>query len=826
MARVPSGVGPETQVRCTACGTTFKLKEVTTALQRPKTDSGQVKPSGESVDAVVGATLGGFHIIEEIGSGGMGTAYKAVQLSLDRPVAVKVLSKQFTQDPKFVERFLRESKVMSALDHPNVVTIYDRDRQGDLLYFAMEYVDGPSLRSLLRTCGGRVNVGEAVRITRQVGAGLSYAHQEGIVHRDIKPANILMTRIGVPKISDFGIAAAAGEVGGNTLTVTRSSIGTAIYAAPEQHEDARNVDARADIYSLGVMLYEMLTGKLPIGAYKRPSQIDNRLPRELDSIIDKAIASDRHERYQTVNALLGDLSELPSASPVSGDKNIEVEESATAQRAEEQFAPTEILSKERAPSGEAAHAAGESIKSADKQAVSRDPEVTTAGEPTPSRRGRTGGGSLKLSGKPWRKRLVKKITCPNCWHSFRPEQVLFIAKHPGLVGDPVVGSNEYLRFQPSRFNVAGEALDARGFPTTDLACPRCHLQLSDAALEVPPLFISIVGSPASGKSYLLTTMTWELRRVLPQAHIAFTDADPMANSVINEYERTLFFNPDPDGPTEISKTQATEPRLHRTAMLDGVPVRFPLPMQFALWPMPSHPKFAEAHKFGRNVVLYDNAGEDFLPSAEDIGSAATRHLAKSHILLVLFDPTQDPAIRGRCRGDDPQLKYGLRPDGSLPAVLLRQETLLREVAVRIRRYHGMSQSERINKPLIVVVPKFDVWADASDTSIEQEPYQPARGDSPLMVDTERVERTSKTLERVFRAFCPEFVAAAEGLSTTVRYIPVSSLGRSPMLVTRGERKFYGIRPKDISPKWTTVPLLYSLCKWAPGLIESMGRRSK
>jgi len=188
MARVPSGVGPETQVRCTACGTTFKLKEVTTAFQQPKTDSGQVRPSGESVDAVVGATLGGFHIIEELGSGGMGTAYKAVQLSLDRLVAVKVLSKQFTQDPKFVERFLRESKVMSALDHPNVVTIYDRDRQGDLLYFAMEYVDGPSLRSLLRTCGGRVNVGEAVRITRQVGAGLSYAHQEGIVHRDIKPS--------------------------------------------------------------------------------------------------------------------------------------------------------------------------------------------------------------------------------------------------------------------------------------------------------------------------------------------------------------------------------------------------------------------------------------------------------------------------------------------------------------------------------------------------------------------------------------------------------------------------------------------------------------
>jgi len=300
----------------------------------------------------------------------------------------------------------------------------------------------------------------------------------------------------------------------------------------------------------------------------------------------------------------------------------------------------------------------------------------------------------------------------------------------------------------------------------------------------------------------------------------FTDADPMRNEVIMEYERRLFDNPNPNDPTEIRKTDPNDPRLYRTPVIEGIPRRVPLPLQFLLRPLPDHPKFKEQAMFGRDVVLYDNAGEDFLPSVEDVSSAATRHLAKCRILFFLFDPTQDPNIRERCRSDDPQLSHGLRADGSQPIVLHRQETLLREVAVRVRRYRAMSQTKRINNPLIIIVPKCDVWSEIANVSIEALPYEVCERRSVLVVDTERVESVSRTIEGVFRELCPELVATAQSLSTTVRYIPVSSLGRSPELVTLDQRNFYGIRPKDISPKWVAVPLLYCLCKWAPGLLES------
>jgi serine/threonine protein kinase len=822
LSRIPAGLAPERRVQCPKCNSKFQVKDITTVLQDNE-DGVTGKASGpKSSECLAGATLGGFKIIEQIGKGGMGTVYKALQLSLDRFVAVKILPKQFAKDARFVERFMRESKVMSELSHPNIVTIFDRAQEDHLLYYAMEYVEGPSLRSVLRKTKDTLPCVETLRIIRLVADGLGYAHSQGVIHRDIKPENILISRTGVPKVSDFGIAAALDQMGGNTLTMTSSSMGTAVYAAPEQHEDAGSVDQRADIYSLGVMLYEMLTGKLPIGSYKRPSRINKNINPKFDKIIDTLLASDRDDRYQSVDALTNDLRSINSngiaaTSSISYDIGIMPD---TEQEMTEVNAPQLVeLAPEPQECVSAESPARQAVPVPDHHSTphkSPQPEAPQTAKP---RRPKT-IGPITLSGKPGRKQLVNRIICPNCWHSFRPDDILFVAKHPELVGDPVAGSNEYLRFRPSRFNVAGEAFDPRGFPTTDLACPRCHLQLSDASLEVPPLFISIVGSPASGKSYFLTTMAWELRHMLPRANISFSDADPIANAVINDYERSLFFNSDPDKPTEIGKTQTDDPRLHRTTVIDGVPVRFPLPIQFALRPTPSHDRFHEIQKFQRNVVLYDNAGEDFLPSAEDVGSAVTRHLARSHILFVLFDPTQDPSVRTRCYGDDPQINFGLRPDGNTPSALMRQETLLREVSVRIRRYHGMSQTERIKKPLIVVIPKFDVLAKSVGVPIDDEPYHLESNPFDLCVDTERVESVSKIIENHLRTYCPAFVAAAESLSTTVRYIPISSLGRSPMLVTEGERKFYGICPKDIRPRWTSVPLLYSLCKWAPGLIKN------
>ncbi|MBL7133574.1 MAG: hypothetical protein ISS78_05705 [Phycisphaerae bacterium] len=420
----------------------------------------------------------------------------------------------------------------------------------------------------------------------------------------------------------------------------------------------------------------------------------------------------------------------------------------------------------------------------------------------------------------WGKRLTSKVTCPNCWHQFPPEEVLFVGKHTDLPDDPILAGNEILRFAPSRFTVKGEALDPRGVPTSDIACPRCHLQIPEALLEVSPIFISIIGSPASGKSYFLTTMSWQLRALLPKAGLSFSDADPVGSSPIHEYERTLFMNLRPDEPTEIHKTQPDDRDLHKTATIEGMPIRFPLPLQFLLWPTADHPAYHQGHRVGRVVVLYDNAGEDFQPGREDARSAAIQHLSRSAILLMLMDPTQEPRLRALCRSSDPQITHGLRPEGQAPPVVLRQETILREAAVRMRRYLGISQTERLDKPLIVVVPKFDIMEDVTGLSIAEEPYTQTKGDGGLRLKMAEVERVSDALREVLKEHCPEFVATADGVSEFVRYIPVSSLGCSPEVITRGKKTFYGIRPSDVKPKWVTVPLVYCLTRWSRNILAS------
>ena len=419
------------------------------------------------------------------------------------------------------------------------------------------------------------------------------------------------------------------------------------------------------------------------------------------------------------------------------------------------------------------------------------------------------------------KQLVSKIICPNCWHRFPPEDVLFIAKHPELIGDPIAGDNEFLRFLPNHFTAKGDAMDYRGLTTTDLACPECHLQVPEAMLEITPLFISLIGAPASGKSYFLTTMVWELRQLMPKLQLMFSDADPVANSVIHEYEQTLFMNSNMDIPTEIPKTQTDDPRLYRTVLQDGASVRCPRPLQFIMWPMSNHPRHSKANKTGRIVVFYDNAGEDYLPQVEDSSSVVVQHLAKSQILMMFFDPTQDTRLSTQCGSEGASESGGLSPQRGQHSMILRQETLLREAAVRIRRYLGLSENTGIKTPLLIIVPKFDVWAKDAGISIDDEPFVSTEQEDSLCMDLEKVEQNSRILRKVFQKLCPEFVSVAEHLTETVRFIPVTSLGCSPELVKSDGRQYYGIRPNRVNPKWVTVPLLYALCKWASGLIPKV-----
>ena len=426
----------------------------------------------------------------------------------------------------------------------------------------------------------------------------------------------------------------------------------------------------------------------------------------------------------------------------------------------------------------------------------------------------------------WGRKLVDKIICPNCWHLFSPDGLLFVSKHPQLMGDPAVGENEPRRFEPYRFSLSGEAIDEMGLATDRLACPRCRLGISEAMLTVAPLFISVVGSPASGKSYSLASMSWELRRILPQLSLSFSDADPARNSAIHEYEQALFLNAVPSELTEIRKTQRDDPRLYHTTMLEGTQARFPVPMQFSLWPTPEHPRHEWASKMGRLVVMYDNAGEDFLPDADGSSTDVVQHLAKSHIILMFFDPTQDPRFRGECDSSDPQLTSPLASGHHGPSTLLRQETLLQEAAVKIRRFLGLTPDKRIDKPLIIVISKADIWANMLEMAIDTEPYVPGVGQWRMGMDVRRVEQVSSNIRQLMRRLCPEFVATADNLSSAVRYIPVSALGTSPEVVERDGHRIYGVRPQNVNPKWSTVPLLYCLCKWSRGLIAPVGAPDK
>jgi len=266
---------------------------------------------------MIGQRIGNYEITEEIGRGGMAVVYRANDLNLDRTVAVKVLPEQFTFDEEFVERFLREARTAANLSHPNIVTIHNVGQEGNIRYFAMNYIDGQSLSSVIRE-KGKLPIDEAVRIVSDICKALEYAHSEGVVHRDIKSDNILIDKRGNVIVTDFGIAKAAE---GTRLTQTGTTMGTPEYMSPEQARGEGELDSRTDIYSLGIVLYEMLTGGVPFTATTPlgvamkqaqdppppPRELDVSIPDWLEAIVLKCLAKDRGERYQTAAELLADL---------------------------------------------------------------------------------------------------------------------------------------------------------------------------------------------------------------------------------------------------------------------------------------------------------------------------------------------------------------------------------------------------------------------------------------------------------------------------------------------------------------------------------------
>ncbi len=257
----------------------------------------------------LGKLLPEYEIVKMLGRGGMGAVYMGRQISLERPVAIKILSNTLDEaDASFAERFKNEARAMGKLNHPGIVSVYAfGETAGGLLYIVMEYVDGTDVARMI-TASGRLHTEHAMAITARVCDALAYAHERGIIHRDIKPANIMVAYDGSVKVADFGLAKVHGK-SGETMGLTQSgmAMGTLHYMAPEVLMLGSAVDHRADIYAVGVMLYQMLTGKVPHGVFKLPSlQIPGLDPR-YDGVIAKAIMEDREARYQRVVEMRRDL---------------------------------------------------------------------------------------------------------------------------------------------------------------------------------------------------------------------------------------------------------------------------------------------------------------------------------------------------------------------------------------------------------------------------------------------------------------------------------------------------------------------------------------
>ncbi|MBX7244509.1 MAG: protein kinase [Candidatus Sumerlaeaceae bacterium] len=281
-----------------------------------------------------------LEILGVLGRGGMGVVYKARQVRLDRLVALKVLHEQFSRDPHFIERFTREARALASLSHPNIVVLHDFGQVNDRFYFLMEYVDGSNLRQLIQS--HKMKPAEALAIVPKLCDALQYAHDNGIVHRDIKPENVLLDRQGRVKIADFGLVKLLGQTPpGQTLTQTGSVMGTPHYMAPEQLEHPEDVDHRADVYALGVVFYEMLTGELPLGRFQPPSKkvaIDVRL----DEVVLTAMEREPERRFQHVSEVRTGIDKITGAQSASGELaglSLPPGDAVDGKRTSEVFAP-------------------------------------------------------------------------------------------------------------------------------------------------------------------------------------------------------------------------------------------------------------------------------------------------------------------------------------------------------------------------------------------------------------------------------------------------------------------------------------------------------
>ena len=392
-----------------------------------------------------------------------------------------------------------------------------------------------------------------------------------------------------------------------------------------------------------------------------------------------------------------------------------------------------------------------------------------------------------------------EFTCPICWFKFDRGDAMNIAVHNSLRGDPILGEDQMQRFHATRFNDRGQALDAMGLPTSDLACPHCRRKLPPGFLDLPHHIFSIVGAPSSGKSYYLSVLVKLLQSTLFQSFgITFRDADPSENVILTQM-KTQLFSSSSAADAFLAKTDL-EGALYETLPRQGRKVRLPKPFIFRL----SHPDLPEN---GFSVVFYDNAGEHFEPTRNSADSPGAQHIAVASGIFFLFDPLHNAEFRAKIKGsNDPQIK-SQRQD--------QQDVILAESEVRIKSLLGMDSRQRVPTPLAVMVGKCDTW----ESLLGEPPLLPALKDGA--VSLENIKANSARVRKLLLETCPSIVANAEALSSNVCYFAISPLGCSPVeFIDREGTPRIGPDPQQISPRHVEAPTLWVLSQAAPEMIPS------
>jgi hypothetical protein len=393
-----------------------------------------------------------------------------------------------------------------------------------------------------------------------------------------------------------------------------------------------------------------------------------------------------------------------------------------------------------------------------------------------------------------------EFTCPVCWLKFNRCDVMNIAVHASLRGDPLLGEEHMQRFYATRFTDRGQAIDPMNIPAPDIACPHCRRKLPQGFLDISHLIFSIIGAPSSGKSYYLSVLVKTLQKSLFQNfNASFRDADPSANVILNQMKHQLFSASSPED-AFLAKTEL-EGAMYETLPRFGRKVALPKPFIF-------HLSRSSDSTQDVSVVFYDNAGEHFEPTRNSADSPGAQHIAAASGIFFLFDPLHNDEFKRRITGlSDPQA-FVRRMD--------QQDVILAETEVRMKNLLSLESNQRVSTPFAVILGKCDTCLELLGGSHPPSPVRDGKLDLSL------VHANSQRVRNLLIELCPSIVANAEAISSDVMYFAASSLGCSPIEFTDSRGiKLIAPDPQKLAPVQVEVPTLWVLSRVAPHLIPSI-----